>query len=131
MPAACGAGTAVLTAGPLLIYDGRCGFCRRWVARLKRWDRADRIRLLPLQDETAPAVASVPRETLEQAAHVVLPTGAVLAGARAFRALCRYLPGGWLPRAVLSLPGALAASDYVYRWIARTWGPTGARDRGR
>lgn len=108
---------------PILIYDANCGFCRRWVARLKRWDRQDRIRLLPLQDPTAPALARRPREELERAAHLVRPDGAVFAGAPAAREVFAYLPAGWLPRALLALPGVLRLAERAYRWVARTWGP--------
>ena len=110
-------------SAPTLIYDASCGFCRRWVARLKRWDRHDRLRLLPLQDPAAPALARRPREELQRAAHLVRPDGGVFAGASAARELLAYLPAGWLLRAPLSLPGAMAAADFLYRWIARTWGP--------
>ena len=111
---------------PLVVYDGSCGFCRKWVLRLKRWDRDDRIDVLPLQDEAAPAAAQRSREELRRAAHVVLPDGRVYAGARAFREVCPYLPGGHLVGAVLHLPGALWVAERLYRWIARTWGPVGA-----
>jgi predicted DCC family thiol-disulfide oxidoreductase YuxK len=116
---------------PLVVYHGGCAFCRRWVARLRRWDRAGRLEFLPLQDERAPALTGVRRETLEHAAHVVLPSGAVLAGAEAFRALCAYLPGGTVPGLLLRIPGALPAADRVYRWVARRWGPVGDRPRDR
>lgn len=82
--------------------------------------------MLPLQDETATAVTGRSPEELRRAAHVVLPDGRVYAGARGFREVCRYLPGGWLVRALLYLPGALPAAELVYRWIARTHGPVGA-----
>ncbi len=126
----------VLTANaapqrPVLIYDDACGFCRRWVRRLKRWDRRDRIALLPLQDDRAVPLAGRPRPALERAAHAVLPSGEVFAGAAAFRALCQYLPGGALPRAVLAVPGALPVAERLYTWVARRWGPVGPRGRGR
>ncbi len=108
---------------PTLIYDASCGFCRRWVARLKRWDRHDRVRLLPLQDPAAPALARRPREELERAAHLVRPDGAVFAGARAAREVFAYLPGGWLARAALAVPGAMPLAERLYAWVARTWGP--------
>jgi hypothetical protein len=47
----------------------------------------------------------------------------VFAGAAAARELCGYLPLGWLPRALLGLPGLMPVAQQVYRWIARTWGP--------
>ena len=107
----------------MLIYDAGCAFCRRWVARLKRWDRRDRIRLLPLQDPDAPALAGRPRHELQRAAHLVRPDGAVFAGAQAGRELCAYLPGGWLPRACCAVPGVMPVAERVYAWIARRWGP--------
>ena len=114
---------------PLVIYDGACGFCRRWVARLQRWDRKGRLDYLPLQDPRAEEVSGRRRAALADAAHVVLPSGETLAGAAAFRAVCAFLPGGAVPRAVLGLPGALSVAERVYRWIARRWGPVGARAR--
>ena len=108
---------------PTLIYDASCGFCRRWVARLKRWDRQDRIRLLPLQDPAAPALARRPVEELQRAVHLVRPDGGGFSGARAARELLAYLPGGWLLRWLLYFPGATLVGDWVYRWVARTWGP--------
>lgn len=114
---------------PVVVYDASCDFCRRWVGHLKRWDRRDRLDFLPLQDPGAVVLTERPRADLERAAHVVFPGGVVLAGAVAFRELCCFLPGGWLPRAVLHLPGALPLAERTYRWIARRWGPVGGRPR--
>ena len=52
----------------------------------------------------------------------------MFAGASAARELLVYLPLGWLPRALLHLPGSLVIAEIVYRWIARRWGPV--RDAG-
>lgn len=108
---------------PVLVYDDNCAFCRRWVTRLKRWDRRHVIHVLPLQDPTAPEVVGRSRDALQQAAHLVGPDGAVFSGAAAARELCRYLPFGWLGRAFFAIPGALPLAERAYRWIARTWGP--------
>lgn len=110
---------------PVVVYHDDCAFCRRWVARLRRWDRRERLEFLPLQDPRAAALTGRSRAALEQAAHVVLPSGEVLAGAAGFRALCPYLPAGVLPHVVLRIPGALPVAERVYRWIARRWGPVG------
>lgn len=99
--------------------------------RLKRWDKADRVQLLPLQAEEAPRLAGRARHELEQAAHVVLPDGSVYAGAAALRELCRYLPWGGAVRAVFALPGAMPFAERVYRWIARTKGPVGSRPQNK
>lgn len=115
---------------PLVVYHDGCAFCRGWVDRLRRWDRRNRLEFLPLRDAQAPAIAGVGRETLEQAAHVVMPSGQVYAGAEAFRAVCPLLPGGFLPHLLLRVPGALPLAEHAYRWIARRWGPVGARTGG-
>lgn len=112
---------------PLVVYDGSCGFCRRWVSRLRRWDRDARLDYLALQDPAAERATGRPRSALELAAHAVLPSGEVLAGAAAFRAICAYLPAGAVPAALLRVPGILPLAEHVYRWIARTWGPVGSR----
>lgn len=116
-------GTAGRPAGPTLIYDGACGFCRRWVLRAKALEHADRLRLVPLQDSSAPALAAQPRDRLTRAAHFVRPDGAVFAGAAAMRELARYLRGGWILRALLGLPGGMWLGAQVYAWVARRWGP--------
>lgn len=118
-----------MSGRPVVVYDGSCGFCRTWVLRLKRWDRHERLALLPLQDDSAPRVTGRTRAQLERAAHVVLPDGRVYAGARAFFEICRYLPGGGLIRALLRLPGGLPLAERIYEWVARRWGPVGAPPR--
>jgi predicted DCC family thiol-disulfide oxidoreductase YuxK len=113
-------------AGPVVIYNNACDFCRRWAEHLRRGDRAGRVVLLPLRDDRAPVLAGRPRSALEQAVHVVLPTGEVVSGAAAIRAVCRSLPGGWLVRMLLSFPGALPIAERVYHYGARRWGPVGS-----
>ncbi len=108
---------------PVLIYDHSCAFCRRWVERLKRWDRGDRVALLPLQDPSAPAVARRGIEELRKAVHLVTPEGAVFFGARAAKELCRYLPGGSWVRLFFGFPGIMPVAERVYGWIARRYGP--------
>jgi len=116
---------------PIVVYDGSCGFCRDWVARLRIWDRHEALEYLPLQDPRAETLTGRSRAGLEQAAHVVLPSGDVLAGAAALRAICPYLPWGRLPALVFSMPGVLPLTERIYRWIAWHRGPVGSRQRDR
>jgi predicted DCC family thiol-disulfide oxidoreductase YuxK len=108
---------------PVLIYDASCGFCRRWVGRLRRWDRRGRIDLLPLDDPSAVALSGQPVERLRLAAHMVSPLGGVFAGAAAVRELFRYLPGGRCVQALAVIPGMMSIAERTYAWIARQWGP--------
>src|SRR5947208_16193727 len=70
---------------PTLIYDGECGFCRRSVDWLQRWDREHRIALVPFQDRARVAAFNIPLPALAAAMHLVLPPpdGRVLSGADA------------------------------------------------
>lgn len=114
-------------ARPTLIYDGSCGFCGKWVKRMKRLDRDDVIWLLPLQDARATELSGQPRERLEQAAHFVRPDGAVFAAAAAAREAFRYLRGGGVVGFVAAVPGLMPVAERVYAWVARRWGPVAER----
>jgi predicted DCC family thiol-disulfide oxidoreductase YuxK len=105
---------------PILLYDGQCAFCRRWAARLARWDGAGRIAQVPMQERHA--VAGIPPLSdtdLDRAMHVVLPDGRVEAGARGFVAVLPWLPGGRIFRPLFRVPGAVWLSERVYAWVAR------------
>lgn len=111
---------SVTSSAPLLLYDGRCGFCRTWAQRLTRWDHQGRIRQLPCAERgTVPGLPPISDATLERALHVVLPDGQVAAGARGVIALLPWLPGGralgWLAR----VPGVAWLADGVYEAVAR------------
>src|SRR5437867_12599632 len=83
---------------PTLIYDGECGFCRRSVDWLQRWDREHRIALVPFQDRARVAAFNIPLPALAAAMHLVLPpsAGRVLSGADAVPYLLpRQIGKGW------------------------------------
>lgn len=111
--------------GPIFIYDGDCEFCRRWVARLKRLDGRDAIRLVRLQDPAAGELSGRDIEHLRMAVHFVRPDGEVFAGAAAVREAARYLRGGSLVLGVAALPGVMPLAERLYGWVARRWGPRG------
>lgn len=103
-----------------LIYDGECGFCRGWIGALRRWDRAARVRTVPLQHTAAwEGVPGLALPSLEEAVHLVAPDGRVYVGAAAARPLLALLPGGCCLAAPLALPGAQRLVGAAYRWVAR------------
>lgn len=109
--------------GPVLIYDDTCAFCRRWVARLKRLDRGDAIRLVPLRERAAIELSGRDREQLRLAVHFVRPDGEVFAAAAAVREAARHLRGGSVLLFLAAAPGAMPLAERFYRWVARRWGP--------
>ncbi len=90
----------------MLVYDGECAFCTACTRYLKSRTR-DSVAYAPFQDE--------PRQAVE----LVVPGGEVHRGARAvFEALACGGSRGWL-WAYKRIPGFGAASEWVYKVIAR------------
>jgi len=104
---------------PLLIFDGDCGFCRRWAAR---WQRAtgDAVNYLPYQDETvAKKYPEIPRQNFAEALHLILPDGAVHTGAdAAFRALAAGGAERWLFWCYRRIPPFALLTELVYEQVA-------------
>ncbi len=113
----------VVPEAATLVFDGQCGFCRRWVDRVTRLDRSGAVRLLPLQDKTATILTGQPVERLQRAAHFVRADGRVFAGAAAARELLAALPGLGGVRVVAGLPGVMFLAEQAYAWVAHQWGP--------
>jgi predicted DCC family thiol-disulfide oxidoreductase YuxK len=103
---------------PLLIFDGDCGFCRAWVAKLRRITR-DHVDYAPSQ-EVAPRFPEIPAERLAESVVLVEPDGRVAHGAEAVFRSIAHVPGHggwlWLYRRV---PGFRPMSEWLYRWVAR------------
>jgi lipase maturation factor 1 len=104
---------------PLLVYDGECQFCCRWIAR---WQNAtgDAITFLPFQAESmAGRFPEIPREDFAQAVRLILPDGSVCGGAEAvFRALAEAGKDRWLLRLYRKFPGFADLTELVYEEVA-------------
>jgi acetyl esterase len=107
-----------IDAGPTVIYDGDCGFCRQSVELLRRWDREHVLRFVPFQDGAAVARFEIALPALAAAMHLVLPDGRVFAGADAAPELLRLLPGKRWLAPVFRVPGVLPLARRAYAWIA-------------
>jgi predicted DCC family thiol-disulfide oxidoreductase YuxK len=105
-------------AKPLLVYDGRCGFCKMWI---RRWERetGGAVDYAPSQEAGA-RFPEIPPEAFGRSVQLVLPDGEVLEGAHAVLRALAAAPGkGWplalYPRVPLFAP----AAEGLYRLIAR------------
>jgi predicted DCC family thiol-disulfide oxidoreductase YuxK len=103
---------------PLLIYDGDCSFCKRWV---ERWRKLvdGQIHFEPYQ-HVAGQFAQIPLEEIEQAIHLVEPDGRVASGAHAVLRML-WLAGHkrWLYWSYSNIPLVGIASESVYRFVSR------------
>ena len=92
---------------PILIYDGKCGFCRIW---LDYWRKITdgRVEYLASQ-EVGDRFPQIPREAYSQSVQLVRPDGSVASGARAvFESLNKERLYRWIA----------APSEIGYRIVA-------------
>ena len=103
---------------PLMIFDGDCHFCRKWIERW-RVMTAGRVDYAPYQ-EVAEKFPEISREEFDRAVQFVETNGDVVSGAEAvFRSL-RYARGRrWLTWCYDRLPGFAAATECGYGLVAR------------
>ena len=102
---------------PVLVYDGECAFCRRWVARLSR-ATGERVEYAALQTD-ARRFPDVPRAEFERAVQLIEESGAMWAGAAAALKTLSRAPGlGWI-FAIYRIPGAAAVLEWIYGEVSR------------
>lgn len=103
---------------PVLLFDGGCGSCQRWVARA-RVVTGDRVAYVPSAEGTA-RFPEIPPARYAEAVQWVGTDGVVEAAAAAvFRALGTRWALGWLPWAHRWCPPFRWAAEAGYRWMAR------------
>ncbi len=106
---------------PLLVYDGDCAFCRRWIARWRRLT-GDRVDYEPYQ-RAAERFPEVPRERFAESVHLRAPDGRWSRGAAAALGALEGVPvAGLLPWAYRRVPGLAALAEACYRGVARNRG---------
>jgi predicted DCC family thiol-disulfide oxidoreductase YuxK len=106
----------------VILFDGDCGFCRRSVERILRWDRHRRLRPVALQDPEADELLGGMDEGRKLASwHLVGEDGSVYSAGAAFPPLLRLLPGG---RPLAALTAAFPdLTERAYQRVSRTRGP--------
>lgn len=105
-------------AAPTLIYDGDCGFCLRWVGRLKSLT-GERVEYAS-SEQAARRFKQIQPEAFSRAVQLVEADGTVHEGARAvFGALALAdWPGPLCLLLYLRLPGFASASEACYGLVA-------------
>jgi lipase maturation factor 1 len=102
---------------PLLLFDGKCGFCRIWI---QYWSAltGGRVDYAPSQ-EAGDRFPQIPRESFGQSVQLVMPAGEAIGGARGVFTTLTYAPRmGWLLWLYHHLPGFAPVTEAMYRFIA-------------
>jgi predicted DCC family thiol-disulfide oxidoreductase YuxK len=103
---------------PLLIFDGDCHFCRRWIERWRELTQGA-VEYAPFQD-AATRFPEIPRENFERALHFIEKDGTIYRGAEAvFRSLGMVRGGRALLWCYDHVPGFAPITETAYRTIAR------------
>lgn len=101
---------------PLLVFDGDCAFCRRWIAR---WQRrtGGAVEYAPFQ-EAATSLPQIPPDVFTKAVVFIWPSGRIALGADAVFDLCNFMPSWRWLTSLSHFPGLLPIARLVYRWVA-------------
>jgi len=114
------------TAPLRVLYDEDCPFCRWTAERLRRWDRARRLRLIPYDrvKEDPGLTLAVRGQRLGATVHVVDDEDRLATGGEAILAVVALLPGGDpVARLVRASPLARRAVAVGYGLLNRWRGP--------
>ncbi|MCZ6573320.1 MAG: DCC1-like thiol-disulfide oxidoreductase family protein, partial [Planctomycetota bacterium] len=109
-------------ARPVLVFDGECGFCRRWVARW-RSSTGDDVEYAAYQDVSG-RFGQLSLEDVQRSVQLIEPDDRVSRGAEAIFRTLTHGPGRRRrARAVRwayeRLPGVAPVAEWAYRFVAR------------
>jgi predicted DCC family thiol-disulfide oxidoreductase YuxK len=102
---------------PLMIWDGDCHFCRRWI---ERWREITRDEVdYEISQKVGDRFPEIPREQFERSVIYIETDGAVYSGAEAvFRSLRCRSSKKWLAWSYDLLPGFAPVSESLYKIIS-------------
>jgi predicted DCC family thiol-disulfide oxidoreductase YuxK len=103
---------------PLMIWDGECHFCRRWIERWREIT-AGEVQYVTYQ-EAANRFPEIPIEQFRRAVAFIEPDGKAFFAAEAVYRSLRYRSSRrWLAWSYDRVPGFAAVSERAYKFIAR------------
>jgi predicted DCC family thiol-disulfide oxidoreductase YuxK len=101
----------------IVLYDGDCGFCSVMLAMLLTWDRANRVRPVPIQSARGEdLLIDLEPEDRLKSWHLLDAQGMLHSGGAGIPVIFDALPGGApIARVVSRFP---AATSRTYDWVA-------------
>ncbi len=109
------------TSEPIIVlFDGRCGFCKKSVFTLSMLDWLHRIEFASYHDpdNRKRFAPNVSLDALNKEMHVRLGDDSYYKGFFAFRALTWHLPVLWLVAPLLYIPGISIIGSAAYKYVA-------------
>lgn len=101
----------------MLVYDGDCRFCGRWVARWQARTGA-RVDYVPLQQPGVLVRLGIPLASARRSVQLVLPDGRRYEGAEAVFRVVLFAPGRHLLARIGLLPVVRWIAERFYRLVA-------------
>jgi predicted DCC family thiol-disulfide oxidoreductase YuxK len=99
-----------------MIYDGRCGFCKRSMAWFLAFDGLRQIRIRDYRANPSPLVSE---KKMNKALYLVLPDGRALPGFEAYRYVVLRVPGLWWLVPFFYVPVFSRLFGHpIYNWVA-------------
>ena len=103
----------------VVLYDGQCGFCSRWVRYWAGTLARRGFKIASLDEPWVAQKIKMPREELLTDIRLLTPSDALISGADVYLYVTRRIWWAWPFYAIFSLPGFNRLIHVGYRWFAR------------
>jgi predicted DCC family thiol-disulfide oxidoreductase YuxK len=110
--------TRALAQG-VVLYDGQCGFCSRWVKYWARTLECHGFDIASLDEPWVTEKLKMPSEELLTDIRLLTVDGQLISGADVYLYVTRRIWWAWPFYAIFSLPGFNRLIHTGYRWFAR------------
>ena len=103
----------------IVLFDGQCGFCSRWVTYWAQTLKRHGFEIASLDEPWVGEKIEMPRDELLTDIRLLTTDGALISGADVYLYVTRRI---WWARpisAIFSLPGFYQLIHVGYRWFAR------------
>ena len=101
-----------------ILYDGDCGFCRKWVRRFAGVLGRRGFGVAPLQSDWVRAELQLSEAELVRDFRLLRANGTQLCGAEVYRAITRQIWWAWPVYLFSITPGLRGVFDWGYRTFA-------------
>jgi predicted DCC family thiol-disulfide oxidoreductase YuxK len=102
-----------------ILYDGRCGFCFRWIHFWQKVVERRGFAVKDLQSASADRMLQIPEENLLDDVQILTRSGTLESGANAYLYVSRKIWWAWPFYAIFHLPGFNSILWQGYRWFNR------------